>query len=162
MSEARLGRVAVSDGTPDTAFRPDVDGVTYEIDATSSRVYAVGDFKNVNGSPANAVAVLDPANGTLVPGILPYVTTATNPDRQYQQTVMELGDDVWLGGSEHNTQAYNRSDFSLIKSYVTQNRGGDAQALATVDGIVYSGSHANAWVYWDTIVWPGINGFSLV
>ncbi len=157
----RMGRVRVSDGLADTAYRPDIDGTVYDVDADSTgRVYIAGDFYNVNGTPKVAAAVTLQSNGQLVAGMADYVYTAASPDRRYQQVVHSLGDKVWLGGSEHNVQLYRASDFGLLKSNVTLNQGGDTQALAQNGTFMFAGSHANAWVYQDAVQWPTPVGYT--
>ncbi len=156
----RLGKVAVADGRPDNAFTPDVDGVPYDVDAADGRVYVVGDFDGVNGTALKGVAVLDWTTGAPVPGLQPPVQTAGNFERRYQQAVHAIGGDVWQGGSEHNTQAYASSDYGLLKSFVTSGFGGDSQALASINGVVYQGSHGHSWIYEDAVKWPGLDGYT--
>ena len=66
----------------------------------------------------------------------------SNTRRSYQQAILAVGEQVWQVGSEHNRQAYRKSDYGLIRSWVS-NPYGDGQAVAELNGIVYTGSHAN-------------------
>src|SRR5690606_19830155 len=79
-----------------------------------------------------------------------------------QQAIVSLGDEVWQGGSEHNTHVYRASDYALQRSFITADRGGDTQALAEVGGYVAQGSHANRWIFSDTTVWPSVTLYSRV
>jgi chitodextrinase len=157
--EARLGRVALANGTIDKSFRPNIGGVIYDIDATPDRVHAVGKFTTVNGVPQVAVAVLDPNTGDQLPGMATPVFTDATLSRRYYFAVKEVGDRIWLGGSQHTTQVYRRSDYSLVRSFVA-NPNGDGQALAVKDGIVYAGNHSNdrTLLYSDATTWPGLAG----
>ncbi len=161
-NEARLGRVRVSDGHADNTFVPDVNGVPYDIDVASGRVYVVGDFDGVNGNNDKGVSIVDAEDGTVVPNMFPAVYTTPNQSRQYTQAVLEVGDVVWHGGSEHSVQMQNQSDYSLLRTHVTAGRGGDSQVLAHRDGVVYQGSHANFWMYSDATEWPGLDNYSRV
>ncbi len=46
---------------------------------------------------------------------------------------------MYQGGSQHYLQSYARSDYSFERGFITQNTGGDYQALAYKDGILYGG-----------------------
>jgi chitodextrinase len=108
------------------------------------------------------VAVVDANSGAVVTGLNPPLWTAGNESQKYQQAVLRVGSDVWQGGSEHNTHVYRDSDYAYLKGYVTANKGGDSQALTVNDGVVYQGSHGNAWIYEDATVWPTLTGYTRV
>jgi hypothetical protein len=151
-----LGRVTVSDGRPSTStFAPVVDGSVTDLDATSDRVYAAGNIDGVNGTTRSSVVVLRPADGTPVSGLEPIVQTSRDPRNHYMQGVLAVGGDVWVNGSQHTTQVYRRNDMRLTRSFVSEPHG-DGQALAHVNGHVYSGSHANrrTYLYSDVVSWP--------
>ena len=158
----RSGRVSLTTGDADTAFRPDVDGVVYDLDAHADRVQLAGDFFNVNGTPRTGHAAVLQADGQLVPGVAEYQPSATNPQRRYQQAVLAEGDEIWLGGSEHNTHVYANSDFTLLRSHITHNRGGDTQAFAQAGSYVIQGSHANRWTFTDSNAWPSTAGYTRI
>ena len=84
------------------------------------------------------------------------VGTAT---ASYQQAILAVGNEVWQGGSQHNRQVYRKSDYQLIRSWISHPYG-DGQALAHLDGIVYAGSHANGEtsLYRDAYRWPQLTG----
>ncbi len=161
-NEARLGRVRLSDGFPDNAFLPDVDGVPYDLDVANGRVHVVGSFAGVNGNADRGVSTVDATNGTVVAGYAAAQYTTPNVSRQYQQAVLAVGANVWQGGSEHNTHVYSQADYTLQRTHVTAGNGGDTQALAQIDGVVYQSSHGNSWIYSDATTWPGVDGYSRV
>ena len=159
-NEVALGRLAKVDrvtgevNTGGTSFRPNmVGGNVFDVDAVGNVVYAVGDFTGVGAVARNGAAVLNATDGTLVAGTQPYVPSTNVSNMQYQQAVLAVGNDVWQGGSQHDTQVYRASDYQLLRSYITADLGGDGQALAATGGVVYAGSHANQWIFWDTTVW---------
>ncbi len=157
LAMGRMGRVRVATGEPDRQFRPNVSGVTYDLDATPDRVYIVGTFDYVDGAFVNNVAALHPQDGSLVTGLQPWRPTAS---RDYQQTILEVGDNVFQGGSEHNLQVYDRRDYTLRKSFVTADSGGDFQALAVIGGVVYGAGHFTRYAYTDAVAWPTPTGFT--
>lgn len=156
----QVARVDLNTGNVDRSFRPNFGGIVFDIDADAERVYAVGNFLYVNDIWSIGLAVLDPADGSLVPDLQPWVRTSIeDTDSSYQQAVLSLDDQVWQVGAEHNRQVYRQSDYSLIRSWVSHPFG-DGQALATLNGVVYSGSHANGVtnLYQDATRWPGLDG----
>lgn len=155
----QAARLRLSDERVDGAFLPNVGGIVFDIDADGDRVYIVGNFQLVNDEFHPGLGVVSSANGSLVPNLQPFVRTST---RSYQQAVLSRGDEVWQVGSEHNRQAYRTSDYQLIRSWVSQPYG-DGQAVAELNGIVYTGSHSvnrgnPSWLYRDAITWPGLVG----
>ena len=155
----QIARVSLATGNVDRSFLPNFDGVVFDIDAAPDRVYVAGNFKYVNDTWSIGIGVLDP-RGALVPGLEPWVrTSVSNTDRSYQQAILAYQDQVWQAGSEHNRQAYRASDYGLIRSWVSHPYG-DGQALAELNGIVYTGSHANGNtnLYQDAYRWPGLDG----
>ena len=155
----QIARVSLATGNVDRSFLPNFDGVVFDIDATADRVYVAGNFKYVNDIWSIGIGVLDP-QGALVPGLEPWVrTSVSNTNRSYQQAILSYQDQVWQVGSEHNRQAYRASDYGLIRSWVSHPYG-DGQALAELNGIVYTGSHANGNtnLYQDAFRWPGLDG----
>ena len=158
-SVGQIARVDLATGNVDRSFRPNFDGIIFDIDATADRVYVAGNFKYVNDVWSIGIGVLQP-NGDLVPGLEPWVRTSIqNTNRSYQQGILAYEDQVWQVGSEHNRQAYRKSDYGLIRSWVSHPYG-DGQALAELNGIVYTGSHANGNtnLYRDAIRWPSLEG----
>jgi len=155
----QIARVDLATGNVDRSFVPNFDGIIFDLDATADRVYVAGDFKYVNDVWSIGIGVLQP-DGQLVPDLEPWVRTSiSNTDRSYQQAILSSGTQVWQVGSEHNRQAYRSSDYGLIRSWVSHPYG-DGQALAELNGIVYTGSHANGStnLYQDAFRWPSLEG----
>ncbi|MEZ5298272.1 MAG: fibronectin type III domain-containing protein [Ilumatobacteraceae bacterium] len=161
-SVGRLARVRLDTANGDGAFLPNVDGVVFKVDADGDRVYAVGNFKNINNTFSIGLGVLQASNGQLVPNLQPMVRTyVANTNNSYQQDVLSLGDEVWQVGAQHAHQVYRASDYALIRGWVTD-PWGDGQALAYGNGIVYGGSHANGdtYMYADATSWPELTGWT--
>jgi len=150
----RLARVRATDGRPDGTWKPNANGTVMDLDANPAgdRVYVAGFFSQVNGSSAAGyAATLSTASGApLVAGMAPYVKSSTT--KAYQQVVREIGNDVWLGGSEHLLGRYDTAGFAFKDSWITR-QGGDFQSAATVDGVVYAGCHCGNFVYSGTHTW---------
>jgi hypothetical protein len=162
LSAGRLARVAVANGDPDSAFRPNVDGVPYDVDAANGKVQFVGYLSGVNGVARQGVGTLNAADGSIVDGLAEPLWTTSNTRRRYQQAVLSVGSEVWQGGSEHNVHVYRESDYGLLQAYVTNDRGGDTQVFARAGDTVVQGSHANAWIYRDATSWPSTDNYSRV
>ena len=141
-SVGRMARVAVSNGAPSGSFLPNIGGTIYDIDATATKVYAVGKFTTVNGITQSRFTGLFASNGAVDTALRQKVDSDYDPNRTYQQGVLAVGDEIWITGSQHSTQVYRASDFSLIRNFGTV-PWGDGQALAITGGRVYYGSHAN-------------------
>ncbi len=160
LSMGRLAKVSVVDGDPDRSFRPNVDGVPFDVDALGDTVQVVGRFNGVNGVARRSVATLTTSTGDMVPGLAEEVWTTSNNTRRYQFAVLDLGDEVWNGGSEHDTQAYRASDHQYLKGFVTTDQGGDTQVIELSGDKVMQGSHGNAWIYTDATTWPSVNNYT--
>lgn len=141
----RLTRVRTTDGKPDGVWKPAVTARPMEIDASSNgdRVYVVGYFDQVNGVEQHSLAVLDTVNGTQVPGLNPWLPSGA---ADHQQTILEYGDTVFQGGSEHMVHKYTRDDYTFEGSHISR-RGGDYQAMVVLDGILYAACHCVDWTY---------------
>jgi chitodextrinase len=150
----RAARLRVSDGLPDGAWKPNFDGGIIELDANDQgdRVYFVGYFDNVNFVSHPQEAAVSTATGAaLVPGLAQWVPS-TGSNKKYQQTILEVGDTVWQGGSEHILSQYARSDYARQSSNIAR-AGGDFQALAAANGVVYASCHCQNWIYNGTYNW---------
>lgn len=160
-SAARLNRLSAVDGRPIRGFAANIGGAVYDIDATDTRLYAVGKFTTVNGELRDSLAILDPLTGTSIPGMKQMLFTTETASRWYQQAVVDMGDIVWVGGSEHSTQAYTSSDLTRLRIF-TSNPLGDIQALAAVNGYLYGGSHANpsTFMYTDATHYTNLTGWT--
>jgi hypothetical protein len=159
----RVARLRASDGRPDGTWKPVFNGTPIDIDASErgDRVYFAGHFTSVSGVAANKVAVLGTGAGApAITGLQPWVPSTSIVQRQYQQAIREVGDSVWQGGSQHNVGKYRRTDYTLERSSISFS-GGDFQAIAEVDGVVYAGCHCWDHLFSDATTYP-VGSFSNV
>ncbi|WP_093169070.1 fibrinogen-like YCDxxxxGGGW domain-containing protein [Sinosporangium album] len=155
-------RVRVSDGRPDADWTPHFDATVIELDASSQgdRVYFGGRFSNVNGQSANSFAVISTATpAALVPGMNNWLPSTTAQNRDYRQTVLEVGDKVWMGGAEHDFQLYTRDNLTRLTGHITRG-GGDLQASVEIDGVVYGACHCPEFVFNDATSWDNTANWS--
>ncbi len=149
-------RVAVADGTPGTGWNPDFNGTVVAIDAADdgSRLYAAGYFTTSGTASAVKAAAVQSAAGAAL------ATPAWNPSfsnsNNYQQTIGQVGDRVWLGGSEHSFFSYSTNSFDLLSGNIGKNHG-DFQAMSvSQSGVIYAGSHGHDWNYSNAFSWPNV------
>lgn len=151
-----LGRVSVANGTPSADWNPEFNGSVAALDGSDdeSRMYAAGFFSASKAVTARgAAAVLTAPNAELATPLWEPVWSAT---KFYQQGIQEVGDRVWVGGSEHNMFSFDRGTFERLSGEITKNTGGDVQAIAADQGVVYSGSHASDMSYANAFTWPSV------
>lgn len=147
----RAARVSATTGEPDGTWKPNFDGTIVDLDASAQgdRVFMSGYFDNVNWEPSARRAVVSTAPGAAnIPGQGPHVPSIGS-NKTYQQAILEVGNRVWLGGSEHSTQMYDRGDFTLMKAAMTK-QGGDTQVIGELNGVVYVSCHCGNYVYSDS------------
>jgi hypothetical protein len=146
-------RFSVTDGTPQPNWNPEFNGSVISLDASShgDRVYFAGFFSQSQGRAADKAAAMSTQNTDLVP----WAVVFSNSGAKYQQAVLEVGDSVWLGGSEHSLFRYSRSGLTFQSGAVGYN-GGDFQALATDGHAVYGGCHCFDDMYQGSTTWPSI------
>ena len=151
-------RIQISTRTADTRWNPELNGTATALDVSTdgTRVYLSGYFTTAQGSTADRAAAFSTASGA--PRITPLwqPTFSTAGTARYQQAVEEVGDKVWLGGSQHSMFAYDRDTFALENAHVTK-WGGDLQAIAGGDGLVFGGCHCENWNYSDSTDFDGIS-----
>ncbi|MFC4058766.1 fibrinogen-like YCDxxxxGGGW domain-containing protein [Planomonospora corallina] len=155
-------RVRVSDGRPDETWTPRFDLPVVDVDASEKgdRVYFGGYFEKVGDKPANSFAVITTsAPATLVPGLADWKPSTPTADRDYRQSVLEYGDGVWMGGSQHDFQLYDRDDLTRVTGHIMK-KGGDIQASVVKDGIVYGSCHCPEFVYNGAASYENPTGWS--
>ncbi|WP_165912785.1 fibrinogen-like YCDxxxxGGGW domain-containing protein [Tamaricihabitans halophyticus] len=149
------GRVSITNGNADHGWNPEFNGTVFDIDASAdgSRFYAVGHLTTSRGVSSDKVAVVSTEPGAaLVPGLQkPKFSSSTN----YQQAIVEVGDRVFVGGSQHSLFSYNRSDFAIKSGSITT-AGGDFQSAEAYDGTVYGTCHCEHWNYSESYTWPNV------
>ncbi|HZB51643.1 MAG TPA: fibrinogen-like YCDxxxxGGGW domain-containing protein [Mycobacteriales bacterium] len=155
LTVGQAARVAVATGRPDSGWRPSFNGSIVELDASpqGDRAYFAGYFDTVNGvAGIRNAAILSSAAGA------PLVTTTTfwrptNDRASYQQVIREFGNQVWVGGAEHDFQGYNRSTLALIEGFTTT-QGGDYQTATSANGVIYAACHCAENVFEHSFSWP--------
>jgi hypothetical protein len=144
-------RLAVGTGIADKNWNPEFNGTGTALDVSDdkTRVYFSGYFTTSRTTTADRAAAVSTAAGAplVTPTWKP--TFSTGGSARYQQAVQQAGDKVWLGGSQHSMFAYDTSTFALENAHVTK-MGGDMQAIAKGNGLVYGGCHCENWNYSDT------------
>ncbi|TPW76414.1 fibrinogen-like YCDxxxxGGGW domain-containing protein [Schumannella soli] len=149
----KLGaRFKVGDGTPDASWNPEFNGKVMALDASprGDRVYYAGFFSTSKTSATLKAAALNTTDA----GSLGWTPTYSS-DVNYQQAVKEVGDTVWLGGSEHSLFSYGRPSLNLLTTSVG-NAGGDFQSIATDGTTVYGSCHCFQTQYIGGTTWPNI------
>lgn len=153
-------RVSLTDGTPDSTWRPVFNGNINALAASAdgTRVYLAGRFTTVNGTSSSYFTVLSTEAGApLVAGL--NAPQFSNTRSRYQQAVIEAGGSVWEGGAEHMLFTYRPADLALLSTNIAWNKG-DFQALTTRDGIVFGSCHCGQWVYAGAKTWPSPSGWT--
>jgi len=148
-------RFDVATGDPDQ-WNPELNGTVMSIDASDvgDRVYAAGFFSQSQGRPADKAAAISTTDESLV--AWPVVFSNRSGGRTgYQQAVLEVGDRVWLGGSEHSLMSYDRDTLDMLSANITL-PGGDFQAIASDGQAVYAGCHCFGMSYSGATAWPSI------
>ncbi|MGO1201180.1 MAG: fibrinogen-like YCDxxxxGGGW domain-containing protein, partial [Dermabacteraceae bacterium] len=159
-----IGRLDVSTLAPGGGWDPMLDGTVVSIDASEhgDQVYAAGYFGSSQWTyETPRAAAFTAQDATVIPWSVDFSNIAGGRVG-YQQAVAEVGDRVWLAGSEHMLFSYDRSSMQELSTNITQN-GGDFQAVAAYgeDGVA-AGCHCSENVYQGARKWPGISGFSRV
>ncbi|MEM9201525.1 MAG: putative Ig domain-containing protein [Actinomycetota bacterium] len=157
----RVGRVNLSNGRMQQSWRPRVSGggiFDLEIDPSNGVVHIVGSFTSVQAVSGTAAAAAVDINTA---SVMPWSQFAFNEmggNLQYGAAL--LGDDVWVGGSQHFLQrldadTYERQSFyvtsgqpgtidPVIGNYESTGTGGDYQFVVTVDDQIIAGCHCHS------------------
>jgi len=144
-------RIQLSNGVADNAWNPEFNGTGTAVDASDdgTAVYFSGYFTAMKGGAvADRAAAISTATGAAkVAAWQPTFSTAGSA--RYQQAVKQVGDKVWLGGSQHSMFSYDPVTFALENKHITK-AGGDLQAITGGNGLVFGGCHCENWNYSDT------------
>ena len=126
------------------------------------RVYAVGTFTRSTAThphPLSGGRHRDRRVGPRAPALGSHLTRR----QRTENTILEVGDHVYQGGSQHYLHSYARSNYAFEKGYITQNNGGDFQSLAYKDGILYGSCHCvTDYQFQDTTNFDSPTGYSRV
>lgn len=146
-------RVSLDTLVPDRQWNPNLNGAVNEVEpsAQGDRVYAAGYFDKSGAAAAVKGAAFSTAQGAAV---IPWTPRFSAP-ANFQFTVTEAGDRVWLGGSEHSFFSYDRGDLSLSTGNITKS-GGDFQTSAASEDVVYGGCHCGDFSYSGAYTWSNI------
>ncbi|MFT4081941.1 MAG: PKD domain-containing protein [Nocardioides sp.] len=146
-----LARVSVTDGTPDSGWKPNFNGTVNDvaISPDGTRAYAAGYFTTVQGVAARrAAAVSTDAGATPISW-----TPSWSSSNDYQRSIDAVGDKVWVGGSEHSLFQFDSSTLSRTMGDIA-NPHGDVQAIAHTSTAVFAGCHCDDYAYHDAYAWP--------
>ena len=149
-------RIDAATGMPGTNWNPEFNGSVAAIGASADggRLYAAGYFTASGIEPASkAAAVQTSANAPLAtPAWSPVWSAKAN----YQQAIGEVGNRVWVGGSEHSFFSYDRTSFDRLSGNIGK-ANGDYQAMTSgSSGMVYGGCHCFNWNYSNAFTWPSV------
>jgi len=149
-------RLKVTDGTPGQSWNPEFNGTVMSVDASErgDRVYFAGFFTQSKGRTSDKAAALSATSEELFDWS-PLFSNREGGRSGYQQAVKEVGDRVWLGGSEHSLFSYSRDDFSVLSTTIGK-AGGDFQAIATDGTAVYGGCHCFETQYEGASTWSNV------
>jgi hypothetical protein len=152
-----LARVSVTDGTPDSTWKPNLNGTATSVSIApdGSRAYAVGYFgKTGAGAAAPRAVALSTAPGAAQ---TPWSPTWSNNNHNYQHAVDAVGDKVWVGGSEHSLFQYDASTLSRTGGDIMKGNG-DLQDITDLNGAVYAGCHCGDDIdYSNAFTWSSLN-----
>ncbi len=151
----------VSNGGPGT-WRPKIyaTAVRIQVSNAGDRVYMAGFFNSINSDTNHGYyGITNPTTGAVEPGIGPWQASTTSA--KYQQAVAESGDNILVGGSQHDFQMYDHNRNTLLDSTITRS-GGDTQAIEKIGNYIYFACHCLNWVYQGTNNFSSPNNFRAV
>jgi hypothetical protein len=146
-------RISVTNGTPDGTWNPEFNGTVVSLDASSQgdRVYFAGFFSQSKTTSTVKGAVITTDNASVIPWNINFSAAAN-----YQQAVKEVGNRVWIAGSEHMMFSYDRTTMNELSTTILGSTGGDGQAISTDGTNVYAGCHCFWTEYTGARYWPSI------
>ena len=158
------GRIALATSLPDTSWNANLNGASISVDASDrgDRTYFAGYFKMKGASTATSAAALQTAAGAalVTPAWTPTFSAARVDasgnliGNLWQNAVNEVGDRVWLGGSQHALFSYDRDTFELRSGNITL-VGGDFQTVEhdSDSSLLVAGCHCGDYVYEDAFTY---------
>lgn len=154
-----LGRLDAATLAPQRGWAPTLDGTVMGLDASErgDRVYAAGFFSRSGTTNTLRAAAYTADTAAVVPWSVLFSATSAN----YQQAVREVGDRVWLGGSQHMLFSYDRETMAELSTNITET-GGDFQAISGYGPDVAAGCHCYENVYVGARTYLPSTGFTQV
>ncbi|MCU1356307.1 MAG: hypothetical protein JWM89_1725 [Acidimicrobiales bacterium] len=153
--------VDATTGQPGT-WRPVLAGgsaVRIRVNNAGTRVLMAGHFTTVNGSAAmKSFSITDIGDGHNSAGIGAWAPPVGALGIDYQQAVVDLGDRMVVGGSQHDTQLWNPNRTKLLDAAITKT-GGDDQAIEVFGTHAFVGCHCGNWLYQGTNTYKDPTGF---
>ncbi|WP_141567549.1 PKD domain-containing protein, partial [Serinicoccus profundi] len=148
------GRVSAANGTPD-AWNPEFNGTVLDVSASQDgeRAYFSGFFDRSGEATAFRAAAVMSDTGSLDP--VAWSPTWSNASKNYQRSIRQHGDRVWVGGSEHALFDFSTSTYERLGGSITK-RGGDFQAIEARGEQIFAGCHCNNWTYQDAYTWSNV------
>ncbi|WP_256714362.1 PKD domain-containing protein [Microbacterium sp. RU33B] len=144
-----------SDGRPDTNWRAEVKGGVRDVDvsADGAVAYPAGNFTSYRDTTTSNVAAVSTAPGAdLVVDWIPTWSAASS----YQQAVEQVGDRVWVGGSEHANFSFDDATYERLSGDITATQGGDFQAYGTTGTELFGTCHCRQFSYSGSYTWPNV------
>ncbi|MFD6815403.1 fibrinogen-like YCDxxxxGGGW domain-containing protein [Microbacterium sp. NPDC060132] len=152
------GRINLATGLPDTNWNANLNGTTVAVDASArgDRAYFAGYFDSKGGTyTPDGTAIQTGAGAPLTSPVWVPSFSESTVDAQghyqgylWQNGVAEIGDRVYLGGSQHSLFGYDRNTFQRVSGSITHN-GGDIQTVDDNGSIVVAGCHCGDHAYQD-------------
>lgn len=148
------GRVDAGTAQPDQ-WNPEFNGTVLDL-ATSNdgeRTYYSGFFGRSGTTTAWRAAAIMADTGQLDP--VPWNPTWSSTNKDYQRSIDEHADRVWVGGSEHSLFDFSTATYERLGGSITK-RGGDFQAIDVEGNRLFAGCHCNNWIYQDAYTWSNV------
>ncbi|TIC81543.1 PKD domain-containing protein [Nocardioides sp. GY 10113] len=151
-----LGRVAVTDGTPDVDWRPTFNATVTDVSVSpdGGTAYATGYFTRANSN--NVVSIKAAAVSTAAGATARAWSPTWSNSNNYQRSVDAVGNKVWVGGSEHSLFQFDPTTLNRTMGDIAKPHG-DIQAIGHLDNAVFAGCHCDDWSYHDAYTWSTLN-----
>ncbi|OLT41874.1 hypothetical protein BJF86_02375 [Serinicoccus sp. CNJ-927] len=154
MYTRNAGRVDATNGVPDQ-WNPEFNGTVLDVSASEDgeRAYFSGFFDRAQQTTAFRAASVMADTAELDP--VAWEPEWSNANKNYQRTIKQYGDRVWVGGSEHSLFDFSTTTYERLGGSITK-RGGDFQDMDIRNDQVFAGCHCNNWTYQDAYTWSNV------
>ncbi|MBZ5739743.1 PKD domain-containing protein [Nocardioides mangrovi] len=149
-----LARVSTTDGTPDSTWKPTLNGTATDVSISpdNATAYVSGYFTTSNGVASLKAAALSTAAGATARAWSP---SWSNSNNNYQRTVDAVGSKVWVGGSEHSLFQFDPTTLNRTMGDIAKPHG-DIQAIGHLGNAVFAGCHCDDWEYANAYTWSNL------